>query len=342
MVNFKAAAHQGEHKRALALQDSSEARTVSKLEKLSIGVEETRQPVNAEGIVLKVVAREKLLGETNALLKTALVSADTYDRLAQHSGFIRRPGGDHVLSIRSHDTPMPGTILLNEAQRLSLHVCEDDAYEWIPFPSDYATPVLADLTLECQLLQPRDVSSPLEVDAAKVASAVGKAFFAQLVSTNELFIIDHHDEKLVLRVTELNLVHDDDEYSSSGLVPYSFRGLVQPCTRIYVTLSTSFYAHRGVIDGLRLLNTSTRPAQPPRNCIRVLTSDGEEFPVARQLLRCCISLTKAVRDLQAEEPSVSVNVDCCTFDRVLLFLEVCCPLWRGQEHSPPAPPTRFG
>ena len=28
-----------------------------------------------------------------------------------------------------------------------------------------------------------------------------------------------------------------------------------------------------------------RPSAPPRNCVNVLTSDGEEFPVGRQLLR---------------------------------------------------------
>ena len=60
--------------------------------------------------------------------------------------------------------------------------------------------------------------------------------------------------------------------------------------------------------------------------VHVTTSDGEVFPVHRTLLRSCIALTKAVRDTQSAQPEVAVDVDCATFDRVLLFLEAASRL----------------
>ena len=46
----------------------------------------------------------------------------------------------------------------------------------------------------------------------------------------------------------------------------------------------------------------------------VITADGEEFPVKRKLLRQCISLTHAVRDI--EQASVQLeSVDTLVFDR---------------------------
>ena len=52
--------------------------------------------------------------------------------------------------------------------------------------------------------------------------------------------------------------------------------------------------------------------------------------MGRQLLRPCIALTKAVRDRDAIESQVSVDIDCATFDRVLLFLEAAA---KGKSDS---------
>ena len=127
MVNFKAGGHQGEHKRALAAQaNGGEETHVSKEEKLSLGRSGDRAAVNESGVVLKVVAREKVVPENNGIVKAALVNEAT------GAGPICRPGGDFVLAARSHPLAAPGTILLSEAQRLSLHVCEDEMYEVTP------------------------------------------------------------------------------------------------------------------------------------------------------------------------------------------------------------------
>ena len=47
--------------------------------------------------------------------------------------------------------------------------------------------------------------------------------------------------------------------------------------------------------------------------VRVVTADGEWFPVRRKLLRPCIALTKAVRSEEAAEVAVDVNT--LDFDR---------------------------
>jgi hypothetical protein len=149
MVNFKGGGHQGEHKRALAAQggEGGERAAVSKLEKLALRKEDAHGPgcarsvVNEGGLALLVVAREKRLEETNALLKAALVDAaalahfqgrcDAHGTNAMGAPLVCRPGGDFVLAARAHPAAGPGEILLSEAQRMSLLVCEDDWYEWV-------------------------------------------------------------------------------------------------------------------------------------------------------------------------------------------------------------------
>ena len=53
-------------------------------------------------------------------------------------------------------------------------------------------------------------------------------------------------------------------------------------------------------------------------------SDDEVFPVKRALLRPCLALTKAAqagRGKYASAEEIRVPLDCCTFDRVLLYLQ---------------------
>lgn len=59
------------------------------------------------------------------------------------------------------------------------------------------------------------------------------------------------------------------------------------------------------------------PAGFSRSSVKVVTNDGEWFPVKRVLLRPCIALTTALRAEQAglSEAEVPVDVDTLTFDR---------------------------
>ncbi|KAG1665059.1 hypothetical protein FOA52_012478 [Chlamydomonas sp. UWO 241] len=73
---------------------------------------------------------------------------------------------------------------------------------------------------------------------------------------------------------------------------------------------------------MRLGNVRERESRPPAtDVVGVTTSDGEWFPVKKKLLRACIALTKVVRDSGDTAAAVTIDVDCLTFDRALLFLE---------------------
>ena len=56
-------------------------------------------------------------------------------------------------------------LLLGEAQRLSLHVCEGEVYEWTPY--ELPREPLAELCVEAQLLEPP--AAPVVVRQARAA-----------------------------------------------------------------------------------------------------------------------------------------------------------------------------
>ncbi|EOD26330.1 hypothetical protein EMIHUDRAFT_111411 [Emiliania huxleyi CCMP1516] len=343
MVNMKASGHQGQRKRRQAGAEDA----VTKLEKLKLRPD-SLACVNPDGVPLRVVAREKVLGgESNAHLKAALVAPATLAALGAAPGsraMLCRPGGDFILSARAvADVPVSeGEVLLGEAQRLSLHVCEDEFYEWVPYRPPADEPPLAALSVEAQLLHARPEGERLVQDAAVLGRQVGKWLFGEMVSDNEVFIVSVSGAQLVLRATGClpQQAEDEDEDDEMGggedegegegegdsRVVHSshcFRGLVGSRTRVYVGRSTVFASsasQRAVCEGLALVNVEAAPAEPPRNAVLVETSDGEVFPVHRRLLKPCITLTRAVRDESGSGEAV-VDVDCSTFDRVLLFLE---------------------
>ena len=112
---------------------------------------------------------------------------------------------------------------------------------------------------------------------------------------------------------------DDDALT----VVETFRGLVTADTVVYLRHDDSFGMGADVFE---LVDAAPRPAgPPPRGMVDVTTSDEELFPVKRKLLRPCIKLTSAVMagaGVHADATTAAgVPVDCCTFDRVLLFLE---------------------
>jgi hypothetical protein len=200
MVNMKASAHQGVHKRALAAQGGDDVQAeVTKAEKLKLRPD--AECVNANGVALRVLAREKAvtkdgvtIGERNAYVKAALVSPETLavlakaaDRDARDDGkplLLCRPGADFVLSARAAPDVLaiePGVVMLGEAQRLSLHVCEDESYEWVPFERpDAQSGALAALAIEAQLLTPPSNGQPIEADALKLGRELAKRLFDEV------------------------------------------------------------------------------------------------------------------------------------------------------------------
>ena len=374
MVNFKAAMHQGNRKRAQASQNV-EAGAVTKAEKTKLLGKElaAMELVNDDGVALRVVAREKSMDESNAMLKAALVDDCTYARLCGDGRGPRRvqicrPGGDFLLTAKADSRAGPGEVLLSEAQRLSLHVCEDEAYEWVPYHGADAAAELAVLVIEAQLLHPPLAGTPpVEMDAAEIGRELGRLLFDETVSDNELFMASHRGVALVLRVTDIALpepeqaeaaalaaaAEEEEEegeeaaaaaapagaaVAGAGAATHCYRGLVTPQTTLLVCPSTvhkSSASQRAVSEGLTLRGVRRREVKPPRHVVLVRTSDGEEFPVPRQLLRPCIALTKAVRAIGPEPVPCDVDIDCLTF--VSAARE---PPPARAPAPPPPPPAR--
>ena len=121
-----------------------------------------------------------------------------------------------------------------------------------------------------------------------------------------------------------------------------YRGQVTPDTSIFITIQPQNAAY---ID---LTNNPPVPVRLPlENIVYIETSDNEVFPVERALLRPCLTLTGLVQqgrgkyatttdqsssspaskivlestEVNNQENPTKINVDACTFDRVLLYLE---------------------
>eukprot|EP00978_Attheya_sp_CCMP212_P013413 scaffold33712_cov57-Attheya_sp.AAC.4 len=127
--------------------------------------------------------------------------------------------------------------------------------------------------------------------------------------------------------------------SAEASMDEPYRGKVAVNTEFYVTSGASEALSHVTIEGERKLPTG----QLPEDVIHVTTSDLEWFPVRRVLLAPCIKLTRYVQagrgkyvndalpilsdedrsdDAPIDDncPHCKVPIDCCTFDRILLFI----------------------
>ena len=103
--------------------------------------------------------------------------------------------------------------------------------------------------------------------------------------------------------------------------PYSpnYRGLVDASTRIDL-ISTTECIPKSIAG-------SSRHSHVIKNVVEIVTRDEEMFPVRRKLLRPCIALTSVVQAGRGKykrnggNERISIGVEACTFDRVLLYLE---------------------
>ena len=172
-----------------------------------------------------------------------------------------------------------------------------------------------------------------------------------VLTVNECLVIELNGKELVCRVSKVSIdtrniieasadEHEDTKKLSAAEASLDdpFRGRVTVNTQFYVQTSNhdSVYIHGG-----KLLPEGSLPD----DIIHVTTIDNEWFPVRRLLLAPCIHLTKYVhhnkgiyknkskhsevdeQEIIRQSPDApksgihcSVNIDCCTFDRVLLFI----------------------
>lgn len=235
-------------------------------------------------------------------------------------------GSDCVLAVTVSSDAHEGTLSLTATQQHNLHIKEGLTTKIKHFIRPAENFTLVDIDLEVSLLgRINDDIEPCTIDATWLTKQFFNAYLGLILAVNEacVFPLPEHvqgnsflseDAEILLRMRNCNSLEEDAAAETVGY--HCYRGLISPGTRVYLTLSEKESA-----KGIQLSSALQRP--PPganSHVISIYTNDGECFPVHRQLLRPCISLTKAVRT-QGPGVTAEVDVDTLTFDRVLIFLE---------------------
>lgn len=170
-----------------------------------------------------------------------------------------------------------------------------------------------------------------------------------VLTVNECFILDIQNVDLVCRVSRVEvtqntkdpiLVMENDTDGDEDSTKIAADVALDEPYRGRVTVTTDFFIQSSNPDALIIAGERILPeGDLPEDVIHVTTNDGEWFPVRKMLLAPCIHLTKYVQaghgkyqhveSIPMEERSVDapnsgmhckVDIDCCTFDRVLVFI----------------------
>lgn len=206
------------------------------------------------------------------------------------------------------------------------------------------TPLVSKLIVDLRPRVTKNESTTI-VNATIASNMIAKIFFGSIATIEEIFVIEIDRDEFVGRIISLSCEDDDIEEEDDFVLPDHYRGVVDASTEVFITSECP--SDVLLIEGI----VKIPEALPLKNVVYIITSDYEVFPVKRRLLRPCITLTSVVqegkgiyRDSAASsgiymsneskhlladridsdyinEDLVPVNVESCTFDRVLLYLE---------------------
>ncbi|KAJ1455232.1 hypothetical protein M885DRAFT_520524 [Pelagophyceae sp. CCMP2097] len=297
----------------------------------------------SEKVKLKVVEAELLGLSWDACAAVASATgAAAIDALLLRDGAVLLHAHEHpavVLRCVSDARVPEGCLALTEVQRLNSRVCAHDNPNWTLYRGRHeawdareasigATQVKRALCLDSDLSAAvfevrrrfEDDATPISLDAKAVAAALLRHTFDCIITHPELFVISVQagsaSVELVARVMELTPAAEDEDEDDE-----CYRGRVSASTAAYVVVDSAAKAPL-VLEK----NVQPPPKSQRLDLVTVLCDDDEAFPVRRALLRPCIALTAVAQagrgkyacDLSAE---LRVPMDCCTFDRVLLYLQ---------------------
>ncbi|EQC42815.1 hypothetical protein SDRG_00535 [Saprolegnia diclina VS20] len=215
------------------------------------------------------------------------------------------------------DVPLDA-IWCSDEQLINFELCDDqvDTWRWYNASKD---PIAASISLEIRPLY-KAASSPEAIDVASVIDAFLSASAGKIVTENERVVLTLGANDYFLRVLDMD-ADDPDETEFS--MPNVFRAKVATVTSVLLTKENPSDASYTLVNDIR--TTHVAPITAKGEVVDVWTSDDEMFPVKKKLLWPCIKLTSAVMAgfgvHKDKESVVHVDVDCCTFDRVLLYLE---------------------
>jgi len=242
-----------------------------------------------------------------------------------------------VISLATHPGVPDDAIVLNDVQR---HTCGAAPYHSVEWSlHDEQEPLLTSVQCEIRPRERPDAEEDetegapaegppvLTMDAAELVEALGRHWFQQIITLGDITLVEFQGELLVARVVGLHAEGEDDEEGVQ--LPDTRRGVLDAETVLYVTEDAQYK------DCLTLRGAMAMAEAPlPKNSVEVKTNDEEWFPVRSKLLQPCIKLTSAVmagHGVHKEKlPSIEVDVDCLTMDRVLQYLEAA---HKGEDFS---------
>ncbi|ETI38619.1 hypothetical protein F443_15696 [Phytophthora nicotianae P1569] len=239
-----------------------------------------------------------------------------------------------VVSVRPHDAVPRGSIALSQPQMINLELCRLQTENWTLFTD--RVPTANAVAIEIRpLLEEQDgedsdedmgvatqpPTAPIVTDAKEFAAAFAKFTWQRVLTEHERLVMPYKDGRnYFVRVLEIDA---EDEDETDFTMPDSYRGRVDEDVQVFVS------SEGGQSPAFELLNvtpiSSAGLASMRSDVVTVLTNDEEEFPVKKKLLFPCIKLSSAVLSGKGvhkdASTTIEVDVDCCTFDRVLLYLE---------------------
>ena len=194
------------------------------------------------------------------------------------------------------------------------------------------------------------ICTKINIDARQIIRQLSASLLDCIVSSEDIYTThyktQHCTMDIVVRVDDLSAIdrkteEEEEEEEEKYEILETRRGIIGEETDFFLLLENSLVP-------LTLQHSPKIPTvQPHKDLISVFTKDEEMFPVMRKLLRPCIALTsmvqmgrgiyskdvhnsddandtkKSTEETTHHDPksTVKIDVDACTFDKVLLFLE---------------------
>ena len=264
-----------------------------------------------------------------------------------------------VLLAQLSDEIPPGCISLSPSQRINAKVCVNDTQDFTAFRGSVfaydaregglgtaihweTRPVATLQEVKIDVRPLHSGSEPIQVSAQALARQLAAALHSVIVTVDDIYVVAIEETELVCRVVgvgvEIEGEAEAEDEAADDEDPY--RGMVSTETSFLTSVDLGAACSLFTISGVQSFLVKSTPR---RDIVDVVTSDGEVFPVRRSLLRPCIALTAVVQaglgKYKSEQDSsvfgsgsgsgsgsggdrqvVPVPVDCCTFDRVLLYL----------------------
>lgn len=245
-----------------------------------------------------------------------------------------------VVPVRAHAGVARGHVALSQVQMINLELCVGQVENWTLFQE--RVPVINAIAIEIRPLKslvsssvstaahtdtnaaPVSSTSNVVTDANEFSTAFAKYTWQRILTENERLVLRFKDGRdYFVRVLEIDA---DDEYETDFTMPDSFRGAVDDETQVFVSADSADDDAFFTLKSAAAAPSATSSLASMRlDVVTVVTSDEEEFPVKKKLLFPCIKLSSAVLSGKGvhkdSSTTIEADVDCLTFDRVLLYLE---------------------